>query len=87
MNGGTSLRPEAVSRVFTRSVSVDSSIAICYLIRCGRFQVPAPVAAPDWPYSVAPYSVFNRTGYGFTPRKPEENAKKNTSKQETGVRF
>jgi hypothetical protein len=31
MNGGTSLRPDAVSRRFARSLKVDSSIDICYL--------------------------------------------------------
>jgi hypothetical protein len=36
MNGGTSLRPDAVSRPFARSLIVASSIDICYLIRRPR---------------------------------------------------
>ena len=34
MNGGTSLRLEGVSRLLARSVSVASSIDICYLTPC-----------------------------------------------------
>ena len=33
MNGGTSLRREAVSRLFARSLSIASNIEICYLTR------------------------------------------------------
>src|SRR5450759_3786595 len=33
MNGGTSLRPDAVSRLLARSLTVASSIDICYLTR------------------------------------------------------
>jgi hypothetical protein len=33
MKGGTSLRPDAVSRPFTRSLSVASNIEFCYLTR------------------------------------------------------
>src|SRR6266568_6436505 len=73
MKGGTSLRPDAVSRVFARSLSVDSSIAICYLTGCRRIRVPAPVTAPDWPYSVAPYSVFTRSGYPVGVKKTRQN--------------
>src|SRR3954466_7079817 len=73
MKGGTLLRPEAVSRIFARSLSVDSSIAICYLHPLvdlqARFRVPAPVTAPDWPYSVAPYSVFKRCETGSREEK------------------
>src|SRR5450755_2404522 len=36
MNGGTSLRPEAVSRLLAQSSSVASSIDICYLTGCPR---------------------------------------------------
>src|SRR5450432_2639559 len=36
MNGGTLLRPEAVSRLLARSSSVASSIDICYLSGCPR---------------------------------------------------
>src|ERR1700727_928295 len=36
MNGGTSLRPDAVDRPFPRSLSVASSIDICYLSWCPR---------------------------------------------------
>src|SRR5471030_3206003 len=36
MNGGTSLRPDAVSSCLTRSLSVASRIDICYLTRCPR---------------------------------------------------
>ena len=48
MKGGTSLRPEAVSRLFARSLSVASSIDICYLRSAYRFRTGS---APDWPYS------------------------------------
>src|SRR6185436_9613910 len=58
MKGGTSLRRDAVSRVLARSPNVDSRMAICYFLGRRRFRVPAPVTAPDWPYSVDPYSVF-----------------------------
>src|SRR5665213_816299 len=34
MNGGTSLRPEAVSSPFARSLNVASSIDFCYFGRC-----------------------------------------------------
>jgi hypothetical protein len=33
MNGGTLLRPDAVSRPLARSLNVASSIDICYLSR------------------------------------------------------
>src|ERR1700682_778475 len=36
MNGGTSLRPDAVRRCLVRSLSVASSIDICYLTKCPR---------------------------------------------------
>src|ERR1700720_2442974 len=36
MNGGTSLRPDAVRRPLARSLSVASSIDICYLSWCPR---------------------------------------------------
>src|SRR5665213_2135787 len=36
MNGGTSLRPEAVSRLLARSVGVASCIDICYFSPCPR---------------------------------------------------
>src|SRR3954471_8098600 len=39
MNGGTLLRPEAVSRVFARALSVASSIDICYFVWCPRLAV------------------------------------------------
>ena len=67
MKGGTSLRAEGVSSAVARSLSVDSSIDICYLHgRVLRIQVPEPVTAPDWPYSVACYSFFQRSDTGFT---------------------
>ena len=34
MNGGTSLRPDAVSRLLAGSLNVASSIDICYLTQC-----------------------------------------------------
>src|ERR1700675_9508 len=84
MNGGTSLRPDGVSNVFTRSLSVASCIDFCYLGGYRRFQVPEPVTAPDWPHSVACYSVFRRSDTG--PR--QENAlKQQALKQETGPWF
>src|SRR4051812_32358631 len=36
MNGGTSLRPDAVSRPLARSLCVASSIELCYLTGCPR---------------------------------------------------
>jgi predicted Zn-dependent protease len=36
MNGGTLLRPDAVSRPLARSLNVASSIDICYLAQCPR---------------------------------------------------
>src|SRR5438445_11215972 len=72
MKGGTSLRPDGVNRSFTRSLSVDSSIDICYLHRRLRIQVPEPVTAPDWPYSVACYSVLKRSDTGFTSTNAPE---------------
>src|SRR3979409_2381126 len=36
MNGGTSLRPDGVRRPLARSLSVASSIDICYLTQCPR---------------------------------------------------
>src|SRR5882724_8640169 len=36
MNGGTSLRPDAVNRAVARSLSVASSIGICYFAGCPR---------------------------------------------------
>src|ERR1700694_2136039 len=36
MNGGTLLRRDAVSRLLARSLSVASSIDICYLTQCPR---------------------------------------------------
>src|SRR3984957_14109298 len=36
LNGGTSLRPEAVNRPFARSLNVASSIELCYFTRCPR---------------------------------------------------
>src|SRR6202035_1315685 len=36
MKGGTSLRPDAVSRLLARSLGVASSIDICYLTPCPR---------------------------------------------------
>src|ERR1700733_15270192 len=36
MNGGTSLRPEAVNRPFARSLNVASSIELCYFTWCPR---------------------------------------------------
>jgi len=36
MNGGTSLRPEAVKRFLARSLSVASSIDLCYFARKAR---------------------------------------------------
>src|SRR6202171_1095352 len=36
MNGGTSLRPDAVSRLLARSPRATSSIDICYLTWCPR---------------------------------------------------
>src|SRR6201747_3188453 len=55
MNGGTSLRADGVSRVFTRSLSVASCIDFCYLGGYRRYRVPEPVIAPDWPHSKACY--------------------------------
>src|ERR1700692_2771349 len=36
MNGGTSLRPEAVNRPFACSLSIASSIDLCYFTGCPR---------------------------------------------------
>jgi hypothetical protein len=45
MNGGTSLRPDAVSTLRARSLSVASSIDLCYLNGPRRFEVPVRLAA------------------------------------------
>jgi len=49
MKGGTSLRPDAVSRRFARSLKVDSSIDFCYLT---RHMPKTGHRAPDKPHSV-----------------------------------
>src|SRR5437879_191267 len=43
MKGGTSLRADGVNKSVTRSLSVESSIDICYLHGRLRIQVPEPV--------------------------------------------
>jgi hypothetical protein len=40
MKGGTSLRAEGVSRLFTWSLSVDSCIEICYCAGAVQIRVP-----------------------------------------------
>ena len=39
MKGGTSLRADALIRLFARSLSVASSIDICYFAPCPRLAV------------------------------------------------
>src|ERR1700723_3477111 len=58
MNGGTSLRCDAVSRPLARSLNVASSIDICY------FEVPAGAAVNR---SWEPEVGQRRWKHGFTP--------------------
>jgi len=57
MKGGTSLRPDAVNRPAARSLSVASSIDICYFGGRRRFKVPAPATAPAIRATPAPATI------------------------------
>jgi hypothetical protein len=72
MKGGTSLRAEGVSSAAARSLSVDSSIDICYLQGArSEFRFLNRVTAPDWPYSVACYNLFQRSETGSGKKRVE----------------
>src|SRR5258708_13096273 len=70
MNGGTSLRPDAVARYFARSLSVASSIDICYVTRRPRLAVFHGLVGHN-PYPARRQSFIDR--HVAPHRAPQEN--------------